>query len=210
MQAIAISSPHTTPPPSRTVTYQVAVRREGKWNSHASHGGDARAEALAMARDLDAHPAIEAVTVTKETWYHDSEAVAEIVIWRSTVLERERAAARSHSPRYAQAHIDIGARMARLAAPRPGSIAVAGNGQRLAAMVGSFAVACGAGTLAVMLLSAVLSEASAASAESGGMQGALATGVFLAATAGAFIMLARRLVPQRVPAAQRATPMRQR
>jgi len=42
------------------------------------------------------------------------------------------------------------------------------------------------------------------------MQGALATGVFLAATAGAFITLARRLVPQRVPAAQWATPMRHR
>ncbi len=159
MQAVADPAPPRAPVPSRTVTYQVAVRRMGKWNSHASHGADARVAALAMARDLDTHPAVEAVTVTKETWYHDSDAVAEIAIWRSAVLERERAAALSHSPRYAQAHFDAAARMARLAAPRSGSIAVAGNGPRLASMVGSFAIACGAGTLAVMLLSAVFSEA---------------------------------------------------
>ncbi|MGE0255939.1 MAG: hypothetical protein AB7N54_17560 [Alphaproteobacteria bacterium] len=198
MQAEAsFSSPPGTPP--RTVIYEVAVRRAGRWEHHASHLAEARGAALAMARDMDCHPGVEAVTVTKETCYHDSEAVAEIVIWRSAALEREQAAARARKPRYAHAHADIAARTARLAAPRPGTIAVASNGQRLAAMVGSFALACGAGAIAVTLLSAALSPASAANADGGGIESALATSVFLAATAGAFVMLARRLVPRRAP-----------
>lgn len=95
MQAVVHSTPPSAPLPLRTVTYAVAARRAGRWHRDSIHMGDERGTAMAVARELDRHSGAEAVTVTRETCYLDTAAVAEIVIWHSAIPARGRPAARA-------------------------------------------------------------------------------------------------------------------
>ncbi len=102
--------------PRRTVSFEVAVRRQRRWEVHATYSLSERETALEDARALEKETMVDGTKVTKETWHHDTNRIDTAVIYRSRALEEEM--------------IEVAA-----ARPKPEPEKPAGFGARLAARV---------------------------------------------------------------------------
>ncbi|MEK9660292.1 MAG: adenylate/guanylate cyclase domain-containing protein [Alphaproteobacteria bacterium] len=75
--------------PRRTITFEVSVRRQRRWEVHATYRAYERESALEDARALEKEPMVDGTKVTKETWRHDTNRIDTAVIYRSRALEEE-------------------------------------------------------------------------------------------------------------------------
>lgn len=99
--------------PSRTITFEVAVRRQRRWEVHATYRAYDRETALEEARMLEKEPSVDGTKVTKETWHHDTNRVDTAVIYRSRALEEEMIEIAAARPKTApQKQVGFGARIA--------------------------------------------------------------------------------------------------
>lgn len=99
--------------PRRTINFEVAVRRQRRWEVHATYPAYERDAALEDARALEKEQMVDGTKVTKETWRHDTNRVDTAVIYRSRALEEEMieiAAARPKPP--SPRRVGFGARFA--------------------------------------------------------------------------------------------------
>jgi adenylate cyclase len=99
--------------PRRTVSFEVAVRRQRRWEVHATYRAYEREVALEDARSLEKEPMVDGTKVTKETWRHDTNRVDTAVIYRSRALEEEMIEIAAARPKPAPTRrVGFGARFA--------------------------------------------------------------------------------------------------
>ncbi len=80
-------------PPSRTINFEVSVRRNGRWEVHATYSVDERSLALHDAKRLEREMGVDGTRVVKETWHADDNRAESLAIYISPALEKELAAA---------------------------------------------------------------------------------------------------------------------
>jgi class 3 adenylate cyclase len=98
--------------PRRTVSFEVAVRRQRRWEVLATYQAYERESALEDARSLEKEPGVDGTKVTKETWRHDTNRVDTAVIYRSRALEEEMIELAAARPKPAPPPPGLGARLA--------------------------------------------------------------------------------------------------
>lgn len=80
-------------PPSRTINFEVSVRRNGRWEVHATYSVDERSLALHDAKRLEQEMGVDGTRVVKETWHAEDNRAESLAIYISPALEKELAAA---------------------------------------------------------------------------------------------------------------------
>jgi class 3 adenylate cyclase len=171
--------------PRRTICFEVAVRRQRRWEVHATYRANERDFALEDARALEKEPMVDGTKVTKETWRHDTNRVDTAVIYRSRALEEEMIEIAAARPKPApRKRVGFGARFAARVlgtaddtTDGDGDVTVSGNA--VDQVVADVSMACVLPWILMSFVGACIIGGGAAMLSSIAMQAAIADGAWL-------------------------------